>query len=109
MPNEFNYYQHFMAATTSSTFVVFLEFYGHAYPTDKINLQNATTKEQLTIRDAMFKIPKQFERIRYVEILRHPIGAEAKLREWIEQRAYYEKIYQGETEKIIWIAWSTIG
>ena len=38
-----------------------------------------------------------------MEVVRHPRGADSKMREWIEQKAYYEKkfnnIYADEAEQ----------
>ena len=81
-----------MSATNSSAFVIFLEFYQSSV--EEITIENATTKEQLTIRNAIFKKPNEDE-VHYAEILRHPTGAN---QEWIGYRAYYERMYNDEGE-----------
>ena len=48
----------------------------------------------------------------YVEVLRHPTGADLKMKEWIEKRAFFEKRYNSdeiEANKIIRIDNPTIG
>jgi len=86
-----------MAAATSSKFVIFLHFYyGEQHiRVEEFNIDNAATNEQLTVRNAMFKMhPVSSNSIHYVEILRHPKGADAKMRDWVKGRAYYEKKYK---------------
>ena len=103
-----------MAATNSATFVIFLHYYyGHPIHVEEFNIHNAATNEQLTVRDAIFEAPKG-PGIHYVEILRHRKGEDAKIREWIEERAYYEKKcgYDdgiGIEPKQIWIEHPSIG
>ena len=43
-------------------------------------------------------MPKYYfsENVNYVEILRYPLGEEARMREWMDGRAYYERIYKEE-------------
>ena len=88
-------------------------------------MENATTKEELTVRNACFKNPAVefeidiqhmeqtlIENIHYVEILRHPRGADVKMREWVKQMAYHEKKYTEEANQVITIGgWTplTIG
>ena len=100
-----------MTATTSSAFVIFLQFNlsEQHLRADESTIENATTKEQLTVRNGIFKW--LWTGIHYVEILRNPIGADAKMLEWIKERAYYEKKFNGhdETNKVIWIYEPTIG
>ena len=56
---------------------------------------NAVTNEQLTIRNANFTNANTNSNINidYVEIVRHPMGEAAKMRDWLKQRAYYERMY----------------
>ena len=101
-----------MLATTQSAFVCYLQFDRH-HRADEGTFENATTKEQLAIRNAQFKRPDGII-IHYVEIVRHPAGAEAKMREWIKGWAYYEArdkeaARDGEASKVIWIYGPTIG
>ena len=109
-----NFIQQFLAATTSSAFVIFLEFdYSERHlRVGEFTFENAATKEELTVRDAIFKNPLNGADVHYVELLRHPIGADAIMREWIAKRAYYEKQYSShvdENNKEIWIYAPTIG
>ena len=109
-----------MAATTPSTFVIFLQSF-HSEPeghvrVEKFTIDNAATNEQLTVRNAMFKMhPTSSNSIHYVEIVRHPRGAEAKMRDWVKGRAYYKNNYKDDDdeeldeEKLIWIKQPTIG
>ena len=89
-----------MAATAPSTFVILIDNcitpWGQhpEHRADEFNLDNATTNEQLTVRNGHFKKPKYGDILHYVEIMRHPKGANAKMRDWLKQRAYYEKKYQ---------------
>ena len=46
------------------------------------------------------------EDIFYTEVLRHPVGAGATMREWVKQRAYYERFepqFYDEAEQVLWI------
>ena len=92
------------------------------------NIENSTTKEQLVIRNAIFETPETEVYyggiIRYAEVVRHPIGAAAKMREWVDKRAYFEDAYykteeEGDDEEgpqpyyeafeqVIWIAWPSL-
>ena len=78
-------------------------------------MENAATNEQLGVRNAILELPETEKHqgldIHYVEIVRHPAGADAKIRDWIEKRAYFEKIYTEnvEEEQQIMISWPTIG
>ena len=76
----------------------------------EFKLENAATKEELTVRTACFK--RKWRDHYYVEILRHSKGAGAKMQEWIERRAHYEKMfsnYEYEAEQqLISIAGSLI-
>ena len=108
-----------MAATTSTTFVIFLQFdrgEQHIHM-EEFNIENAATNEQLTVRNAIFGRPKG-RNIHYVKVLRHSTGEDAKCREWIEDRAYYEKKYGCDDDivvepnnegKHIWIEHPSIG
>ena len=94
------HFQQFMAATVQSTFVIFLEFFNFIDRDERakeFTVQNPATNEQLSIRNAHFNKPfVQFGghgQINYVEVLRHPIGADANMREWVKQRAYYDYKY----------------
>ena len=75
-------------------------------------MENATTKEELTARNGMFKRPC-LDDIHYVEIVRNPAGANANMREWIKKRGYYEKKFDDRddeyTNEAIWIDHPTIG
>jgi hypothetical protein len=59
----------------------------------------------MTVRNASFRWLKHGVDIHYAEILRHPFGTDANMREWIEGRAYFEKKYNsnGEAERMILI------
>ena len=114
-PNNFSkHFQQFSAATSPSTFIIYLQ---HALrqhqrlDAEERTLTNAATKEELTVRNAVFQagaLPYH-----YVEIMRHPIGAEANMREWVKERAYYEKTWNptayGEEEQVIWINRPSVG
>jgi len=107
------FFQQFLTATTQSAFAIFLEFYQSErhLRTDEFNIENPATKEQLSIRNAIFKKPNGDD-IHYVEVLRHPMDADAKMQEWIEKRAFYKKNKfdsHGEANKVIWIDDLTIG
>ena len=56
---------------------------------------NAVTNEQLSIRNANFTHANAYSNINidYVDIVRHPMGEAGKMREWLKQRAYYERMY----------------
>ena len=85
--------QQFLTATTSSTFVCFLEFHPQRRRANEFNYENANTKEQLTVRNTVFNFKYyDLKELHFVQILRHPVGATAKMQEWIKQRAYWEKI-----------------
>ena len=97
--------QNFLAATTQATFVIFIDPIpsSQQHHVDEFNYENATTKEQLTVRNAIFEKPGG-NVIHYVEILRHQMGANATMREWIKNRAHYEKLYKvdgDEAEQIV--------
>ena len=97
-------FQHFRAAATPSTFAIRID-YLTAKPGDEI-IENATTNEQLAIRHGYFD-SQQHGTIHFVEILRHPMGADANLREWLKKRDYYENRYnnaQHEEERKIQIS-----
>ena len=69
---------------------------------------------------AMFKVLTvgYGDEIHYVEIVRHPIDADDKMRNWIKERAYYEERNKRdddktkpfhEAERMIWIGgWSSM-
>ena len=118
--NTSNLFQQFSAATTSSAFVIFLE---HIFFSEEEHLraeertiQNATIKEQLSVRNAIFVKPRNGYTIDYVEILRHPTGDDAKMQEWLKQRAYYEKEYKqyeedaavDDSKQVIFIDWENL-
>ena len=89
MPTHF---QQFLAATTSATFVIHLEKdFGLGLPPspEEPPLKNAATNEELTIRNAIFK--SQFGPTHYVEVLRYPTGSNARMQEWVKQRAFFEQ------------------
>ena len=92
-----------MAATTQSTFIIFLEFKYHLGARNKrakeFTVQNTATNEQFDVRNAIFDKP-YWGRTDYAEVLRHPIGADAEIREWIEQRAYYTSKYKYMWQKL---------
>ena len=119
-----DHFQQFMAATTtSSAFVVYLQVCymslnhllinyvpPHERPAE-FTIQNAATKEQLTLRNAEIET-KANDGIfyYYVEVLRHPIGAEAKMREWVKEWAYYELLWnQRGMKQVVRIFLPTIG
>ena len=105
------FFQQFLAATTQSAFVILLQLkYAERHlRADELTLENAATKEELTVRNANFAWLKQGYDIHYVEIMRNPIGAE--MREWIEKRTYYENDFNNKIEanKMIWIYEPTVG
>ena len=97
-------------------FAIFLEFTrdDRNERAEEFTVQNTATNEQLAIRNAI--LDKQYwGRTEYMEVLRHPIGADAKIREWIEQRAFYTSKYKyswqklDEAEQVISIASLIIG
>ena len=107
-------FQQFLAATTQSAFVIFLQFFrlqSHLRA-DELTFENEATNEELTIRNAIYEKPNG-EIVHYVEVLRHPIGAEAKMRKWVKERAYFEQTYNSSNEidsnKDIRICKPTIG
>ena len=83
------------ATAPSAAFVIFLELCGEwrqrDYRAEELTIQNAATKEQLVVRNASF-ITKYRIRVRYVEIQRYPVGAEANMREWIKNKKEYKSI-----------------
>ena len=96
--------------------MILLEFYfdKQHLRADEPPIQNAATKEQLSIRNAIFKKPGNEGEIQYVEIVRHPAGADVNMREWIKKRAYFVKKYKnhptdGDEDQVIWIFFPTIG
>ena len=109
-----------MAATTASTFVILLHFYynEHNIRVEEFTMDKAATNEQLAVRNGIFERPEGYD-IHYVEILRHPKGAETIMRDWIKKRAYYEKKYKDGNDieveadmdvgKNIWIEHPSIG
>ena len=101
-----------METTAQSAFVVLLQFkYTEQHlRAEELTFENAATKEELTIRNAQFKWLKHGIDIHYVEILRNPMGAGAKMRGWIEKRGNLEKKYNDpDNNKLIWIDQLTIG
>ena len=99
-----------MAATTSATFVIFLEF---SYAdrdkrAEEITVQNAATVEQLAVRNGISNKPHS-DPINYVEVLRHPT-ADANVRDWVNGWAYYGSKYKfayedyDEAERVISVA-----
>ena len=55
----------------------------------------------MTVRNAIFELPPDPDDntpryLRYVEVLRHPVGAGAKIWDWIKKRAYYQKKYKDD-------------
>ena len=65
------------------------------------------------MRNAKIKMPKNFDgpkKVYYVEIVRHAKGEEAKIRDWIDGRAYYAEEYKvEETWQMIRIESPNIG
>ena len=111
------HFQQFLTATTRSAFVIYIEHYLSRHVAEERTDPNATTNEQLSVRNAVFKAPMYREKIRYVEIMRYPTGAEANMREWVKRRAYFEQYVKwlhtrdeidGE-EQMIWIGLPWIG
>ena len=108
--------QQFLAATIPTTFVVYLQFYysANVKQADEFKIENAATNEELTVSNAIFT-PRYGDGINFVEILRHPAGADTKMREWLKKRAYFEKQFEAQDEddedanKVIWITQPTIG
>ena len=62
-------------------------------------LENTDTNEQLTVRNAIFEKPMNGDKIHYVQILRYPMGAEAKMWGWIEANG--RRLYQEADERVI--------
>ena len=79
--------QNFLAATAPSTFAILIERHEHNRA-DEFTFYNAATKEEFSVRNAHFIKPRYVNIIYYVEIMRHPKGADAKMRDWIEKRAF---------------------
>ena len=80
-----------------------IEYCSENYRAGELTIKNGATNEQLSVRDAIFKCTSHFN-IHCVQILRHPIGEETKMREWVEKRGYYEKngnIQNDEAERVI--------
>ena len=67
-------------------------------PAEEFTIENAATNEKLSVRNAIFQKPMNGTDMHYAEIVRHPTGADAQIREWIKQRAYYEKDYSSEID-----------
>ena len=66
---------------------------------DELQIENAATNEQLAAQNKVFKSANYGLHIHhYLEIVRHPKGANTKIREWIEQRAYYENKYKHDDD-----------
>lgn len=85
-----------MTATTSASFAIFLKFNFYADRNKRakeFTVQNVATNEQLAVRNIK---PGNF--VRYVEILRHPIGADANMRKLVKEWAF-----DGEAEQMIFI------
>ena len=108
-----------MAAITSSTFVIFIRNHSNFRPDERAE-QSLDTDEELAVRNALFESALEEENnIEYVEIMRHPIGAETKMREWIKERAYFEKKCRGryfddveqhdQLEQVVCVTQLTIG
>ena len=103
-----------MAATSSATFAIFLEFayFDANKRAEEFTVQNTATNELLAVRNAVFQ--PYWRNIHYVEVVRHPIGAEANMRELVKEWAYYERKYTSnsnyynqvreEAEQVIFIA-----
>ena len=107
-----SFIQNFLATTAPSTFVILISQPFHLPRVEEFNLENATTSEQLTLRNGHFKKAINGKILfNYVEIMRHPKGANAKMREWLMQRAYYEKKYNKDNKEmqVISIGWLNIG
>ena len=92
-------------------FVIFLEFNrdDRNERAEEFAVQNAATNEQLTVRNAHF-YKSYWHNAHYVEVLRHPIGADTNMRELVKEWAYYENKYKfpnedrDEAEQVIFIA-----
>jgi len=103
-----------MAATSSATFAIFLELDrdDRNKRAEESTVQNTATNELLAVRNAVFQ--QNWHNIHYVEVVRHPIGAEANMRELVKEWAYYERKYTSnsnyynqvreEAEQVIFIA-----
>ena len=95
-----------MAATTSSTFVIYLQLpLGYHYylfgRIEEFNIENATTNEQLVVQIACYDMELDPEDdVHYVELLRHPKGANAEIQEWLKERAYYEKSHKYDLDSM---------
>ena len=67
----------------------------------------------MTVRNAFFDKPYADEK-HYVEIVRHPAGADAQMQEWIKERDYFETKYKnnetdGDENQVMLIYKPTIG
>ena len=93
-----------MAALTPSTFAIILELNSadRNKRANELAVQNAATNEQLIVRYA------NFYHINYVEVLCHPIGADANMRERVKEWAYHEYKnnykYDHQADQVISIA-----
>ena len=105
------FFQQFVAATSLATFAIFLEFF-YTYDRKKranelkeFTAQNPATNEHLAVRNAIFE-KQAAGPVYYVEVLRHPIGADASMRELVKEWAIFEKKYdfRGEQEQVISVA-----
>ena len=105
-------FQQFLGATTASTFVISLEFYRDELHdrVEEFKLENAKTNELLAARNAQVQNESD---VHHVQIVRHPSGADAIMRECIEKRAYYENMCTdgNPVKQVISIGWPllTIG
>ena len=79
--------------------------------TEEFSIENAATKEELAVRNAISEKPGHGGNIHYVEIMRYPTGADVNMREWIKVRANFEKNFngRGKGNKAIWIWDPSIG
>ena len=81
-------------------FIRYCEIYKYLAEEFEFKCENANTKEQLVARNEYYGKPVGWEKdAHYVEILRHPLGAEAKMQDWLRERAYFEKY--GDERQVI--------
>ena len=91
-----------LAATVSATYVISLHFNPgeqHLHlRADEFKSENAATKEQLTARNASYKLPEHGRDTHYVEIVRNSIDDKAKIREWIKKRVNFDEMFNYDVD-----------
>ena len=95
-------FQQFLSATTCATFVIFIDssqLLEQHNRVEEFTIENAITKEKLTVRNDQAEWPELHgygSDLHYVKIMRNPMGADARMQEWIEERAYYQQEHNNQ-------------